>query len=167
MTYNRNINESSPKSLTFLILYFDCYYYYYYHMLFYNLDNRLLWWFLLMLQAPLCHWGHSVVWIQCLRTLVHFAKTLPSLKDVLLLYLLFLTLLSYRCHKISNVLYSSENVYLDDEIRFQPLSLAMYLRGEYSVGKFFIQPQFVMDYYFPADTRNLNTMFSVNVGCMF
>lgn len=67
----------------------------------------------------------------------------------------------------SNVLYSSENVYLDDEIRFQPLSLSMFLRGEYSVGKFFIQPQFAMDYYFPSETGNFNTMFSVNLGWMF
>jgi|CXWL01.1.fsa_nt_gi hypothetical protein len=67
----------------------------------------------------------------------------------------------------SNVLYSTENVYLDDQIKFQPLSLTMYLRGEYSIGKFFIQPQFAMDYYFPATSNNFNTMFSFNIGCMF
>ncbi|MDZ4792793.1 MAG: hypothetical protein SGI83_00805 [Bacteroidota bacterium] len=67
----------------------------------------------------------------------------------------------------SNVLYSTENVYLDDEIKFQPLSLTMYLRGEYSIGKFFIQPQLTMDYYFPATSNNFNTVFSLNIGCMF
>lgn len=67
----------------------------------------------------------------------------------------------------SSVLYSTENVYLDDQIKFQPLSLTMYLRGEYSVGKFFIQPQFTMDYYFPASSNNFNAIFSVNIGCMF
>lgn len=67
----------------------------------------------------------------------------------------------------SNVLYSSENIYLDDQLKFQPLSLSLFLRGEYSIGKFFIQPQFAMDYYFPADANNFSSMFSVNVGCMF
>ncbi len=67
----------------------------------------------------------------------------------------------------SNVLYSTENVYLDDQLRFQPLSLTMFLRGEYSIGKFFIQPQFTMDYYFPATSNNFNSVFSINIGCMF
>ena len=67
----------------------------------------------------------------------------------------------------SSVLYSTENLYLDDQIKFQPLSLTLYLRGEYSIGKFFVQPQFVMDYYFPATSNNFNTIFSVNIGCMF
>ena len=67
----------------------------------------------------------------------------------------------------SNVLYSTENVYLDDQLKFQPLSLTLYLRGEYSIGKFFVQPQFTMDYYFPASSNNLNAIFSVNIGCMF
>jgi hypothetical protein len=67
----------------------------------------------------------------------------------------------------SSVLYSTENLYLDDQIKFQPLSLTLFLRGEYSIGKFFIQPQFAMDYYFPATSNNFNTIFSVNIGCMF
>ena len=67
----------------------------------------------------------------------------------------------------SNVLYSTENVYLDDQIKFQPLSLTMVFRGEYSIGKFFIQPQFTMDYYFPATSNNFNSIFSINIGCMF
>ena len=67
----------------------------------------------------------------------------------------------------SSVLYSTENVYLDDNIKFQPLSLTMFLRGEYSIGKFFVQPQFIMDYYFPAASNNFNAIFSINIGCMF
>ena len=67
----------------------------------------------------------------------------------------------------SNVLYSSENIYLDDRIDFQPLSLTLYLRSEYSIGKFFIQPQFALDYYFPADTKNFSSLVSVNVGLVF
>jgi len=67
----------------------------------------------------------------------------------------------------ANVLYSSEGVYLDDQLKFQPLSLTLFLRGEYSIGKFFIQPQFTMDYYFPAETKNFNTLFTLNTGFMF
>jgi len=67
----------------------------------------------------------------------------------------------------TNVLYSTENVFLDDEIKFQPLSLTMFLRGEYSIGKIFVQPQFIMDYYFPADRKNFSAVFSINIGCMF
>lgn len=64
----------------------------------------------------------------------------------------------------SNVLYSTENIYLDDKVDFQPLSLTFYLRGEYSLGKFFVQPQFMVDYYFPAPSKNWTTLFSVNMG---
>jgi hypothetical protein len=44
------------------------------------------------------------------------------------------------------------------------LSLTLFLRGEYSVSKFFIQPQMVFDYYFPTKQNNFSTLFSVNVG---
>jgi len=67
----------------------------------------------------------------------------------------------------ANVLYNSENVYLDDQLDFQPLSLTMFLRGEYSIGKFFVQPQVVFDYYFPTDNKNFSTLFSVNLGMIF
>jgi hypothetical protein len=67
----------------------------------------------------------------------------------------------------SNVLYSTDNVFLDDRTNFQPLSLTLHLRGEYSIGKFFVQPQFAMDYYFPASDRHFNTLFSINAGLMF
>jgi hypothetical protein len=67
----------------------------------------------------------------------------------------------------SNVLYSTENVYLDDQLKFQPLSLTLFLRGEYSIKKFFIQPQLTMDYYFPATSNNFTTLFSLNLGFMF
>jgi len=67
----------------------------------------------------------------------------------------------------TNVLYSSENVYLDDQLDFQPLSLTMYVRGEYSIGKFFIQPQLAFDYYFPTTQGNFSTLFSLNMGMIF
>jgi hypothetical protein len=67
----------------------------------------------------------------------------------------------------NNVLFNTDNIYLDDQLKFQPLSLTLYLRTEYSLRKFFIQPQFIVDYYFPASTGNLNALFSVNAGFIF
>ena len=66
-----------------------------------------------------------------------------------------------------NYLYSSDQVYLDDEVYFQPLSLSTYIKTEYSRGKFFVQPQIVFDYYFPATEKNLTTAFVMNAGVIF
>jgi hypothetical protein len=64
----------------------------------------------------------------------------------------------------ANVLYSSDQVQLDDELYFQPLSLATYVKAEYSKGKFFIQPQLIFDYYFPAADKKFITAFVMNAG---
>lgn len=67
----------------------------------------------------------------------------------------------------SNVLYSTDNMYLDDQLYFQPLSLSGYVKVEYAKGKFFIQPQLVLDYYFPAEENNFMTAFVLNAGVIF
>lgn len=67
----------------------------------------------------------------------------------------------------SSVLFNSENIFLDDNFKFQPLSLSLYLRSEYSIGKFFIQPQLVLDYYFPATEKNFTSLFSLTTGFSF
>lgn len=67
----------------------------------------------------------------------------------------------------SNVLYNTDEFYLDDELKFQPLSLTFFLRGEYAIGKFFVQPQVAFDYFFPASSRNFNALFSLSAGFMF
>ena len=67
----------------------------------------------------------------------------------------------------ANFLYSSDKVYLDDQLYFQPLSLSAYIKTEYSKGKFFVQPQMVFDYYFPATEKNFTTAFIVNAGVIF
>lgn len=67
----------------------------------------------------------------------------------------------------ANVLYSSDKVYLDDQLYFQPLALSTYLKAEYSKGKFFIQPQLILDYYFPATENNFITAFVMNAGVIF
>lgn len=70
-------------------------------------------------------------------------------------------------HTGANIMYNSESSFLSDNTDFRPLSLALFLRGEYSFRKFFIQPQLVMDYYFPAPENNFNTLFSINAGFIF
>lgn len=67
----------------------------------------------------------------------------------------------------ANVLFNSENINLDDQTYFQPVSLTLFLKSEYSVGKFFIQPQVMFDYYFPAATNQFSTIWLVNVGLVF
>ncbi len=67
----------------------------------------------------------------------------------------------------SSVLYSTEDLFLDDQLKFQPLSVSLTLRGEYSIGRFFIQPQFALDYYFPSYSNNLTSLFSLNAGFIF
>jgi hypothetical protein len=65
------------------------------------------------------------------------------------------------------VLADSENVYLDNSVAFQPLSLTAFLKSELSIGKFFIQPQVALDYYLPAQSKNLNAGFLLNAGLIF
>ena len=67
----------------------------------------------------------------------------------------------------ANVLFSSDKVALDDQLYFQPLTLSTYLKTEYSKGRFFFQPQLILDYYFPADEKNLTTAFVMNAGVIF
>jgi hypothetical protein len=67
----------------------------------------------------------------------------------------------------ANVLYSTQNVYLDNYVYFQPISLTFYLRTEYSIGKFYIQPQLILDYYFPASDKKFTSLVSLNTGFIF
>ena len=64
-------------------------------------------------------------------------------------------------------LYRSENVQLDDVLEFQPLLLTASIRSELSIGKFFIQPLFLVSYYFPASEKNIATGFTLNTGVFF
>jgi hypothetical protein len=66
-----------------------------------------------------------------------------------------------------NILYSTENIALDDRLYFQPISLTAFLKTEYSIGKFFVQPQLLFDYYFPATENNFATSFVVSTGFVF
>lgn len=65
-----------------------------------------------------------------------------------------------------NVLYSSQSYYLDDKMEYQPLAVTLFLRSEYAIGKLYFQPQVAFDYYFPAEKKNFNTVFSISAGFM-
>ncbi len=67
---------------------------------------------------------------------------------------------------VSNLL-NSDNIYLDDKIRFQPLSASFFLRTEYSLGKFYIQPVLIADYYIPASKDNFSFSFLFSTGFIF
>jgi hypothetical protein len=67
----------------------------------------------------------------------------------------------------ANVTFNRGDVQLDEKLKLRPLSLTLYLRPEYSIGKFYIQPQLMLDYYFPAGIDKFTTFFSVNAGFMF
>jgi hypothetical protein len=66
----------------------------------------------------------------------------------------------------TNVQFSRGDVNIDEKLKFKPLSLTLYLRPEYSIGKFYFQPQFLIDYYFPGEKNKLTTFFSVSAGLM-
>ena len=64
----------------------------------------------------------------------------------------------------ADILYNSENTQLSSKTKFQPLYLSARIRTEFSKGKFFIQPQLMFDYYFPAQKEKLATTFALNTG---
>jgi hypothetical protein len=69
--------------------------------------------------------------------------------------------------KGANTLFNSENVELEDVSNFKPLSLTAFLKTSVSFGKFSLQPQVGLDYYFPAKENNFTTLFTVNAALAF
>jgi hypothetical protein len=66
-----------------------------------------------------------------------------------------------------NILYNTENVTFDNQFYFQPIALTTFLKTEYAKGKFYLQPQLILDYYFPAASDNFSTGFVINAGFVF
>ncbi len=64
----------------------------------------------------------------------------------------------------ANTVYYTGDVDIEEKFEFQPISVSLYLRPEYNIGKFFIQPQFILDYYIPAE--NLTALFAISAGIM-
>lgn len=69
--------------------------------------------------------------------------------------------------KTGGVALARKNTNLDNKTDFQPLSLTLFLRPEYNISKFFIQPQLLLDYYFPGNDKHFTAIASLNVGFMF
>ncbi len=67
----------------------------------------------------------------------------------------------------TNALTNARELMLDNKKEFKPVSLSLIVKTEYGFGKFFIQPQFILDYYFPAKNEQLSTLFSINAGLSF
>ena len=65
----------------------------------------------------------------------------------------------------ATLLFNTGDISADDEMKFQPISLTLQVRPEYAIGKFFIQPQFILDYYIPSET--LTPLFYLNAGVVF
>ncbi|HYO23182.1 MAG TPA: hypothetical protein VER36_12320 [Flavisolibacter sp.] len=66
-----------------------------------------------------------------------------------------------------NVLYATENMAMDDQLNFQPVSLTGFIKAEYAKRKIYVQPQLIFDYYFPASSNNFSTAFIINAGLLF
>lgn len=67
----------------------------------------------------------------------------------------------------TNLLNTARQFSLDTKKEFKPLSLGFSLKTEYAIGKFYVQPQVLLDYYFPAEEDNFATVFSLNLGFYF
>lgn len=67
----------------------------------------------------------------------------------------------------TSLLNTAREFSLENRKKFVPLSVSFSLRPEYSIGKFFIQPQLLFDYYIPAEKENFSTLFSVTAGFEF
>ena len=72
-----------------------------------------------------------------------------------------------RIFSTRNELLNTDKVSLDNSLYFQPVSLTTFLKTEYSRGKFYLQPQVFVDYYFPAEENNYTTSFLINLGVFF
>lgn len=75
---------------------------------------------------------------------------------------------TYTAKRNSNIsITTTRNITLDEKLAFRPLSLTTQLRMEYSIGKFFVQPQLFFDYYFPAQRYPFTTTLIVSTGVFF
>jgi hypothetical protein len=67
----------------------------------------------------------------------------------------------------TTILYHAENNHVAARSRFQPLSFSARLRTGFSKGPFFIQPQLILDYYFPEEAKKIVPFFVTNAGILF
>ncbi len=67
----------------------------------------------------------------------------------------------------NNSVNSNEGFSLASDKKFEALSIGFLLRTEYSIRKFFIQPELTLDYYLPDSDNAFNALFAVNLGFNF
>ncbi len=65
----------------------------------------------------------------------------------------------------ANLLPSNQNI--SDQSLYKPQSFTFILRTDYNVGKFFLMPQLLLDYYIPETEKHLNTGYSLTAGFNF
>jgi hypothetical protein len=70
-------------------------------------------------------------------------------------------------HSSTTILYNTENNFVSAHTQFQLLSLSARIRAEYSKGIFFVQPQFMVDYFVPEKENKLAAAFVINTGILF
>lgn len=66
--------------------------------------------------------------------------------------------------KSGNTVSVSRTIVLDDRILFGPQALTTALRTEYASGKWFVQPQFLLDYFFQAQSKKITPTYLLNLG---
>lgn len=65
----------------------------------------------------------------------------------------------------ANLLPSTQNI--SDNSGFRPQSASLIVRCDYNLGKFFVMPQFLLDYYIPSTDKHLNSAYSLTAGFNF
>jgi hypothetical protein len=65
----------------------------------------------------------------------------------------------------ANLLPSTQNI--SDNSDFRPQSVSLILRTDYNIGKFFLMPQMLFDYYIPSTDKHLNSAYSLTAGLNF
>lgn len=66
-----------------------------------------------------------------------------------------------------NILYDAKNANLNSTTSFRPLAVTAFVKTEYAIGKFFVQPQVMIDYYIPASSDNITAAYAINTGLIF
>jgi hypothetical protein len=65
----------------------------------------------------------------------------------------------------ANLLPSNQNI--SDQSAYRPQSVSLILRTDYNIRKFFVMPQFLLDYYIPQTDDHLNIGYSITAGINF
>ena len=73
-------------------------------------------------------------------------------------------------HSSSNIIRNNflpSNQQVSEQTGFGAQSVSLVLRSDYSIGKFFIMPQVLMDYYLPQSDDRFNMAYSIVTGFNF